>query len=70
LSRKILECEPEGHEGREYPWKERMDVLRRSVTELKLAVDATRGRDRWRNLVLGGGKPWYSGRSLDGWMDE
>lgn len=46
-----------------------MDGLIRSVTEPELAVDATRGRDVWRNLVFGRGKRWYIGRSLDGWMD-
>ena len=38
-----------------------MDGIRRSVTKPEQAVDATRGRDVWRNLVLVGGKRWYSG---------
>ena len=74
LTRRILECEPEGRGGREDPKKERMggwmDSLRLSVTKPKLAVGAIGDRDMWRNLVFGGGKPWYSGRSLDGWTDE
>jgi hypothetical protein len=39
--------------------------LRRSVAKQELALGGIRGRDIWRRLVLGGGKPWYSGRSLD-----
>jgi hypothetical protein len=30
-----------------------------------LAEEDTRDRDRWRNLVLGEGKPLYIGQALD-----
>jgi hypothetical protein len=66
LTRGILECEPEVREGREDPKKERVDGLRRSVAKRELAVGAARGRDMWRNVVLGGGKPWL----ILGWMNE
>lgn len=56
-----VECEPEGLERREDTKKERMDGLRRSVTKPEMVVGATRGRDMWRNLVFGGGKPRYNG---------
>jgi hypothetical protein len=53
----ILDWEPEGTRRRERP-KERWIVgLRRNMTNHGLTEEDTRGRDRWRNLVLGEGKP-------------
>jgi hypothetical protein len=70
LAWRTLDCEPEGREGREDLRKGKMVGLIQSVAKPELAVGAARGRDMWRNLVLGGRKPWYSGGSLDGWMNE
>jgi hypothetical protein len=55
LPLKILEWEPEKTGGRS---KERwIDGVRRSMTNHGLTEEDTRDRDRWRNLVLGEGKP-------------
>jgi hypothetical protein len=35
------------------------------MTNHGLTEEDTRDRDRWRNLVLGKGKPLYSGQTLD-----
>jgi hypothetical protein len=35
------------------------------MTNHELTEEDTRDRDRWRNLVLGEGKPLYSGQTLD-----
>jgi hypothetical protein len=54
---KILEWEP-GGTGRRGRQKERWtDGVRRSMTNHGLTEEDTRDRDRWRNLVLGEGKP-------------
>jgi hypothetical protein len=56
LPRKILEWEPEGTlRGR--PKERWIDGVRRSMTNHGLTEEDIRDRDRWRNLVLGEGKP-------------
>jgi hypothetical protein len=35
------------------------------MTNHGLTEEDIRDRDRWRNLVLGEGKPLYSGKTLD-----
>jgi hypothetical protein len=61
LPLKILEWEPEGtrrrgttEERSEERW---IDGVIRSMTNHGLTEEDTRDRDRWRNLVLGEGKP-------------
>jgi hypothetical protein len=59
LPLKVLEWEPEGTRRRGRP-KERwilVDGVRRSMTNHGLTEEDTTDRDRWRNLVLGEGKP-------------
>jgi hypothetical protein len=51
----ILECEPEGRRRRGRPKGRWIDGVRRSTTNHGLTEEDT--RDRWRNLVLGEGKP-------------
>jgi hypothetical protein len=53
----ILEWEPEGTRRRRRPEERWIDGVRRSVTNHGLTEEDTRDRDRWRNLVLGEGKP-------------
>jgi hypothetical protein len=57
LPLKILEWEPEGTRRRGRPKERWEDGVRRSVTNHGLTEEDTRDRDRWRNLVLGEGKP-------------
>jgi hypothetical protein len=57
LPRKILEWEPEGTRRRGRPKERWIDGVRRSMTNHRLREEDTRDRDRWRNLVLGEGKP-------------
>jgi hypothetical protein len=56
LPLKILELEPEGTRKREEP-KRWIDGVRRRMINHGLTEEDTRDRDRWRNLVLGEGKP-------------
>jgi hypothetical protein len=65
LPRKILEWEAEGTRRRERPKERWIDEERRSMTNHGLREEDTRDRDRWRNLVLGEGKPLWSGQTLD-----
>jgi hypothetical protein len=53
----ILEWEPEGTRRKGRPKERWIDGIRRSITTRGLAEEDTRDRDRWRNLVLGEGKP-------------
>jgi len=63
LSRTVLEWEVEGT-GRKGRHNERwMDRERRSVNNHGLAEEGTGNRNEWKNLVLGGGKLLYSGRT-------
>jgi hypothetical protein len=57
LPLKILEWEPERTRRRGRPKERWIDGVRRSMTNHGLTEDDTRDRDRWRNLVLGEGKP-------------
>jgi hypothetical protein len=57
LPLKILEWEPEGTRRRGRPKERWIDGVRQSVTNHGLTEEDTRDRDRWRNLVLGEGKP-------------
>jgi hypothetical protein len=57
LSLKVLEWEPEGTRRRGRPKERWIDGVRRSMTSHGLTEEDTRDRDRWRNLVLGEGKP-------------
>jgi hypothetical protein len=57
LPLKILEREPEGTRRRGRPKERWIDGVRRSMTNHGLREEDTRDRDRWRNIVLGGGKP-------------
>jgi hypothetical protein len=57
LSLKILEWEPEGTRRRGRPKERWIDGVRRSMTNHGLTEVDTTDRDRWRNLVLGEGKP-------------
>jgi hypothetical protein len=57
LPQKILEWEPEGTRRRGRPKERWIDGVRRSMTSRGLREEDTRDRDRWRNLVLGEGKP-------------
>jgi hypothetical protein len=55
LPLKILEWESEGTRRRGRPKERWIDGVRRSMTDHGLREEDT--RDRWRNLVLGEGKP-------------
>jgi hypothetical protein len=57
LPRKILEWGPEGTRRRGRPKGRWIDGVRRSMTNHGLTEEDTRDRYRWRNLVLGEGKP-------------
>jgi hypothetical protein len=57
LPLKILEWEPEGTRRRGRPKERWIAGVRRSMTNRGLTEEDTRDRDRWRNLVLGEGKP-------------
>jgi hypothetical protein len=57
LPLKILEWEPEGTRRRERPKERWIEGVRRSMTKHGLTEKDTRDRYRWRNLVLGEGKP-------------
>jgi hypothetical protein len=57
LPLKILEWEPEGKRRRGRPKERWIDGVRRSMTNHGLTEEDTRDRDRWRNIVLGEGKP-------------
>jgi hypothetical protein len=57
LPLKVLEWEPEGSRRRGRPKERWIDGVRRSLTNHGLTEEDTRDRDRWRNLVLGEGKP-------------
>jgi hypothetical protein len=57
LSMKILEWEPQGTRRRGRPKERWIDGVRRSMINHGLTEENTRDRDRWRNLVLGEGKP-------------
>jgi hypothetical protein len=57
LPLKILDREPEGTRRRGRHNVRRIDGVRRSMTNHGLTEEDTRDRDRWRNLVLGEGKP-------------
>jgi hypothetical protein len=46
-----------------------MDRERRSVTNYGMTVQDNRDRDMWRNLAVGEGKPLYSGKSSDEFMN-
>jgi hypothetical protein len=53
----ILGWEPEGTRRWERPKERWIHGVRRSMTNHGLMEEDTRDRDRWRNLVLGEGKP-------------
>jgi hypothetical protein len=57
LPLKVFEWEPEGTRRRGRPKERWTDGVRRSMTNHGLTEQDTRDRDRWRNLVLGEGKP-------------
>jgi hypothetical protein len=57
LPMKMLEWEPEGTRRRGRPKERWIDGVRRSMTNHGLTEEDTRDIDRWRNLVLGEGKP-------------
>jgi hypothetical protein len=57
LPLKVLEWEPEGKRRRGRPKERWIDEVRRNMTNHGLTEEDTRDRDRWRNLVLGEGKP-------------
>jgi hypothetical protein len=57
LPQKILEWEPEGTRRRGRPKERWIYGIRRRMTNHGLTEEDTRDRDRWRNLVLGEGKP-------------
>jgi hypothetical protein len=57
LPLKVLEWEPEGTRRRGRPKERWIDGARRSMANHGLTEEDTRDRDRWRNLVLGEGKP-------------
>jgi hypothetical protein len=57
LPLKVLEWEPEGTRRRGRPKERWIYGVRRSMTNHGLTEEDTRDRDRWRNLVLGEGKP-------------
>jgi hypothetical protein len=70
LPLKILEWEPEGTRRRGRPKERWIDRARRSMANHGLTEVETRDRDRWRNLVLGEGKPLYSGQTFDNDDDD
>jgi hypothetical protein len=57
LPRKISEWEPERTRRRGRLKERWIDGIRRSMTNHGLTEEGTRDKDRWRNLVLGEGKP-------------
>jgi hypothetical protein len=57
LPLKILEWEPEGTRRKGRPKDRWIDGVRRSMTNHGLIEEDTRATVRWRNLVLGEGKP-------------
>jgi hypothetical protein len=57
LPLKVLEWEPEGTRRRGRPKERWIAGVRRSMTNHGLTEEDTEDRDRWRNLVLGEGKP-------------
>jgi hypothetical protein len=57
LPLKILDWEPEGTRRRGRPKERWIDGVRRSMINHGLTEEDNRDRDRWRNLVLGEGKP-------------
>jgi hypothetical protein len=57
LPLKILEREPERTRRRGRPKERWIDGVRRSMKNNGLTEENTIDRDRWRNLVLGEGKP-------------
>jgi hypothetical protein len=57
LPLKILEWEPAGTRRRGRPKERWIDGVRRSMTNYGLTEEYIRDRDRWRNFVLGEGKP-------------
>jgi hypothetical protein len=57
LPLKLLEWEPKGTRRRGRPKDRWIDGVRHSMTNHGLTEYDTRDRDRWRNLVLGEGKP-------------
>jgi hypothetical protein len=57
LPLKTLKWEPERTRRRVRPKERWIDGVRRSMTNHGLTEEDTRDRDRWRNLVLGEGKP-------------
>jgi hypothetical protein len=57
LPLKVLEWEPEGTRKRGRPKERWIDGVRRSMRNHGPIEKDTRDRDRWRNLVLGEGKP-------------
>jgi hypothetical protein len=57
LPLKVLEWEPEGTRRRGRLKERWIDGVRRSMTNHGLTEEDTRDRDRWRNLVVGEGKP-------------
>jgi hypothetical protein len=65
LPLKVLEWEPEGTRRMGRPKERWIDGVRRSMTNHGLKEEDTRDRDRRRNLVLGEGKPLWSGQTID-----
>jgi hypothetical protein len=57
LPLKIFEWEPERKRRRGKPKERWIDGVRRSMTNHGPTEEDIRDRDRWRNLVLGEGKP-------------
>jgi hypothetical protein len=57
LPLKVLGWEPEGTRRRGRPKERWIDRVRRSMTNHGLTEEDTGDRDRWRNLVLGEGRP-------------
>jgi hypothetical protein len=57
LPLKIVEWEPGGTRRRGRPKERWIDGVRQSMTNRALTEEDTRDKDRWRNLVLGEGKP-------------
>jgi hypothetical protein len=57
LPRKFLQWEPKGTRRKRRHKERWIDGVRRSMTNHGRIEEDTRDRDRWRNLVLGEGKP-------------
>jgi hypothetical protein len=57
LPLKVLEWEPERTRRRGRPKERWVDGVRRSITNHGRTEEDNGDRDRWRNLVLGEGKP-------------